>query len=367
MAYFFERSKYDASMKTIKGFNGLRAISVLLVIASHGGWFQALSITNPVIRGILSADVGVQIFFVLSGFLITRLLLKEHKEYGNINIRNFFIRRILRIFPLYFLALSVVPIMESQGKIAVKGCVYEHAYFFLYNFTPQGCELNAYSHFWSLAVEEHFYLIWPLIFLFNKRVAFFLVTLFAIVASIFGLSLWPDLLSAYNSGRWTYPAAAPIAFGCIAAYLVTSERFCHWVSTRLFRIILLVFSVATFIANVFGEPRFIFYLGITCLVLYVYFSQDSHVIKVLEFQPLAYIGQISFGLYVWQGILAGNGSYREYPDYPLPLGEGIALTFLLAPLSYHFFEKPILRLKKYFESSRGTSLPNELGRNKPLA
>ena len=335
-------------MQTIRGLNGLRAISVLLVIASHGMLLDALGVSNPVVRNLMTPNTGVTFFFVLSGFLITLLLLKERELTGAISLRNFYIRRALRIFPLYFLALSVVPVVEYFQFAVVNPCVYWYAYTYLYNFGPQQCDLNAYSHFWSLAVEEHFYLVWPFIFLFFRRWALAIVVLFALVAAFIGLSPWPSLAGAYGSARWTYPAAAPIAFGCIAAYLVYSNAFSFWATRPIPRLAFLAVGVIALVGNAYGQPRALFFTGLTCIVLYVYYSQDSLVVRALEFRPLAYLGQISYGLYVWQGVLAGNGSSRDFEYFPLPLHLGIALTFVVAPLSYHFFEAPILRLKKRF-------------------
>lgn len=335
-------------MKIIKGLNGLRAISVLLVIASHGMLLDAIGVSNSVVRNLMTPNTGVTFFFVLSGFLITLLLLKEREVTGSISLRNFYIRRALRIFPLYFLALSVVPVVEYFQFAVVNPCVYWYAYTYLYNFGPQQCDLNAYSHFWSLAVEEHFYLLWPFIFLFIRRWALAVVVAFALVAAFVGLSPWPALASAYGSARWTYPAAAPIAFGCIAAYMVYSNAFSFWAKRPIPRLAFLAIGVIALVGNAYGQPRALFFTGLTCIVLYVYYSQDSLLVRALEFRPLAYLGQISYGLYVWQGVLAGNGSHRDFAYFPLPLHLGIALTFVVAPLSYHFFEAPILRLKKRF-------------------
>lgn len=335
-------------MKAIKGFNGLRAISVLLVIASHGMLLDALDVSNPIIRKLMTPNTGVTFFFVLSGFLITLLLLKERELTGTVNLKNFYARRSLRIFPLYFLALSVVPVVEYFQFAVVNPCVYWYAYTYLYNFGPQQCDLNAYSHFWSLAVEEHFYLLWPFIFLFFRRGALPIVVAFALVAAFIGLSPWPSLAAAYGSARWTYPAAAPIAFGCVAAYAVCHPAFSSWAARAWVRYLFLAVGVVALVGNAYGQPRALFFTGLTGIVLYVYYSQDSLLVRALELRPLAYLGQISYGLYVWQGVLAGNGSHRDFAYFPLPLHLGIALTFVVAPLSYHFFEAPILRLKKRF-------------------
>lgn len=353
-------------MQTIKGLNGLRAISVLLVIASHGMLLDALGVSNSIIRNVMTPNTGVSFFFVLSGFLITLLLLKERELTGDISLRNFYVRRALRIFPLYFLALSIVPVVEYFQFAVVNPCVYWYAYTYLYNFGPQQCDLNAYSHFWSLAVEEHFYLVWPFVFLLLRRWALAVVVAFALIAAFIGLSPWPTLADAYGSARWTYPAAAPIAFGCIAAYMVSSNAFSIWATRPIPRLAFLAIGVIALVGNAYGQPKALFFTGLTCIVLYVYYSQDSLIVRALEFRPLVYLGQISYGLYVWQGVLAGNGSHRDFAYFPLPLHLGIALTFVVAPLSYHLFEAPILRLKKRFSGMptvTSSTMPMPAARN----
>src|SRR5690606_11975898 len=101
-------------------------------------------------------------------------------------------------------------------------CTYVYAYAYLYNFVPKACAFGPYSHFWSLAVEEHFYLLWPFVVLLGMRVAVLALTLF-VAASLLFAGLFNHYEHTHYINRWTFPAAAPIAFGCLAAYFSESE------------------------------------------------------------------------------------------------------------------------------------------------
>ncbi|HEK0817414.1 TPA: acyltransferase [Pseudomonas aeruginosa] len=137
----------------IKGLDGLRAISVLFVIMSHAEAWQALGITSGAVRSALSAQTGVNIFFVLSGFLITYLLIKEKEATGKIDIISFIKRRALRIFPLYYLAIFFLMYMNYTGRANIPNCSFVYALTYTINFYPKECAYSAMSHFWSLSVE----------------------------------------------------------------------------------------------------------------------------------------------------------------------------------------------------------------------
>lgn len=159
------RNKRQRSMARIQGLDGLRAISVITVIMSHAELWQRFGISSESLTSIFSANLGVRMFFALSGFLITFLLIKEQDQTGRINVRDFWIRRVLRIFPLYFLAITIVLLMGYIGWARIPDCTFAYAYTYTLNFAPNECNFSSVSHLWSLAVEEHFYIVWPVVFL----------------------------------------------------------------------------------------------------------------------------------------------------------------------------------------------------------
>ena len=329
----------------------MRGLSVLFVIMSHGVIWPRIGIHSPGILAVFSAHVGVNVFFALSGFLITMLLIKERSVTGTISLRGFFMRRALRIFPLYLLAITLLLVMDVIGAANIESCAFAFAYSYTLNFAPISCSFSSMSHFWSLAVEEHFYLLWPLIFLLGRRFACVFAVFFAAACVYFAPALqsyFPD----HQVWRWTFPAAAPIAFGCLSAFICNSKKIADLFGSKKSSSILLVAIISGLASPAFYNGELVWLLSLSCLILYIFHNQCSLIVRVLEFRPLALLGVISYGLYVWQGFFTGNGPYRMAEQFPPVLDTGLLLTFFAAPLSFLFFEEPILKLKKRYNWDR---------------
>ncbi len=149
-------------MKYIKGYDSLRAVSILLVLFSHLGLYGLLPENDYIkdrVWSIISGTTGVQIFFTLSGFLITKILISEKNKFGNIHFKNFYIRRFLRLLPpLIFFYTTILFLMSTQQIQATKiGFLY--SIFYAYNFVPKTYYTNELGHTWSLALEEQFHII----------------------------------------------------------------------------------------------------------------------------------------------------------------------------------------------------------------
>jgi peptidoglycan/LPS O-acetylase OafA/YrhL len=339
-------------MNHIRGFDGLRAISVLLVIASHVGIMGILS-AGPAHRffAVFDADFGVRTFFVLSGFLITTLLLKERKETGGTHVPYFMARRALRILPVYAVAVGFVWILSLLGIAYFSDKAFLYSAFFAYNYVPQASAVNYLSHLWSLAIEEQFYLMWPFIFAVlipsRRAIIAFCFLIVAVCWYVLGHPLRPDLSSTYYTGRWTIPAIYPIMIGCTVALLYDEVR-------RFTNVLFLIANVGLIalplVATMTPTATVLHAFGIAGLLAWIVSNQNSMLVNALEFRPLAYIGTISYGLYIWQGILTGNGPYRDVPTWPPNVWIGALLTFIIAPISFHFFEKPILKFGKRFRT-----------------
>lgn len=328
----------------IKGLDGLRAISVLLVIMSHAEGWQALGITSSAVRSALSAQTGVNVFFVLSGFLITYLLIKEMDATGKVDIVAFIKRRALRIFPLYYLAIFFLMYMDYSGKANIPNCSFTYALTYTVNFYPKECAYSAMSHFWSLSVEEHFYLFWPLIFWTGKKTAIITASAAAIACVWLGTSAYPETQRFYLN-RWTFPAMLPILVGCLLAFICTLPWLKSVVANKSTSDILLIPILYGLATPAFINSDVLWLISVSSLVLYIFHNQESALVRILEFKPLATLGIISYGLYVWQGVFTGNGPYRSGGAFPPAVDIGVWLTFIAAPLSYVFFEKPFMNLK----------------------
>jgi peptidoglycan/LPS O-acetylase OafA/YrhL len=349
----------------IKGFDGVRAGAISAVILTHINVHGALYHRGYLSEGLVNSvngSAGVQAFFVLSGFLITHLLIQEQHKTEQVSLRNFYIRRALRILPVYLLVVSAALAMEVMvGKVA-SGQSFLYAYTYTYNFIPEDHYSSVLGHTWSLAVEEHFYLVWPFIFAAaaaRSRPLMVSLLIFVPAALLLHLALatLPSLAERYFLHRWSFFAGINIAFGCIGALLMDREhqpRLLRWLTESYGG--LAVGCLLWFVEALPLLPQHIVFgyvraLGFFVIILWIFRSQQSLVVHFLELPPIKYIGVISYGLYMYQGFYLATSPWRG-PDqmWPPDRWTGLLLLAVTAPLSYHLLEKPILRLKRRYQS-----------------
>lgn len=288
------------------------------------GWaaHAALRLAGPV------AELGVQLFFVISGYIITSLLLREEVRSQGVNVLAFFARRSLRILPPLFAFLAILVALRSAGYIAFADQNLVNSALFTCNTGFTQCDWWV-AHTWSLAVEEQYYLCWPLLFVHlppRLRPAFLTVSI-AVLLAIF---LW--LPPAWHSNF--------ISFACIAtgALYATSGL----VQTALQKIaspFLWVGVVGVLILGPLGPAAKAVEAAIPFLVLYVLFAarEIDWVMAILESRPLQILGASSYSLYLWQQLfLAKPGLYLHAP---LPL----LFLVMATAASVFLVEKPSIR------------------------
>lgn len=340
-------------MKYIKGFDTLRALSIIFVILTHLGLYAVLPDDNFIKKRVwhlISGTTGVRIFFTLSGFLITKILLNELKKYNNINFYNFFARRFIRLLPPLIVFYILVSTLMFLNIIPANHIALVYSIFYAYNFVPRAYYTGELGHTWSLALEEQYYLIWPLIinFIRNKIVLFGIIFLI-LLACIYPNSVYPNSLFTENfkTSRWFIPAVGPIIIGSFFSLLINIEKWEIYFKKNHITIVLGIL--------LFLFPLYSAYLkfsslyqsaGIALILIWISFNQESKLTRLLDNKVLSYIGKISYGLYVYQGLFlttgpAGNIWLQQFP-------QNIILTIVTAILSYHLLEKPTLKLKKRF-------------------
>ncbi len=158
-----------APAQRIPSLDGLRALSIFLVLALHS--LQRLDLTHHVPwfwLGIFNGATGVFIFFVISGYLITSLLLREHEKTGSISLRGFYFRRAMRILPPLYLYVGFLLLLGWAGRLAIYKLDIISSLFFFHDYALS--RMWTLEHFWTLSIEEQFYLIWPLLLLLCLRI-----------------------------------------------------------------------------------------------------------------------------------------------------------------------------------------------------
>ena len=343
-------------MKHIKGYDFLRAVSIILVIVSHLGLYYILPeipfIKNR-IYNIVSGTTGVQIFFTLSGFLITYILINEKEKRGAVAYKNFYIRRFLRLTPPLLLFLITIFILMVLNMLPASKQSLIYAATYLYNFIPNRYYLGELGHTWSLGVEEQFYLLWPFVIgLFSKRKVLMLSVL-VVFLCVFAIWYLPKLewVFDYKHTRWFIPAVAPIIIGSFFAVLNTYKPkiIKQLISGDLICLLLitLLFLSPLYVPGFLLKYSYIFKsIAVSILLLYFFYNQESFILNRLEKSWFTYIGKISYGLYVYQGLFLRTGPGGDLLIQQLPYN--LILTFLIAILSYELMERPILQLKKKF-------------------
>lgn len=375
--------------------DGLRGVAILMVLIGHFYRKSFISeaypgtVTNIVGRIVGMNGFGVELFFVLSGFLITGILLDTRHEEGF--FRKFYMRRILRIFPLYYGALAVVlfivPLIVQFDEGARRIAAHQvWLWTYLVNYPTSGwiwddSQLFSLGHFWSLAVEEHFYLVWPAVVALVSRRG-----LYAVCASLIGVGIACRLLIALLGTdaptffQWTtLQKLDGLVIGALLAAVLRDASFAPLLPTgRGFRwmfgtagVVLLIYvwmprTWQTPAMSVFTELLVAFFFGLLLLqALRLQHPQALH--RLFTTRLLMMFGKYSYGLYVIHGILrpcfervfdpAGYSQRFGLPFFYLLVYWllTISISFVLAYMSYQFFEKRFLALKSHFEYTRRAS------------
>ena len=355
-----------------KNLNGLRFFAAGMVIVSHIEQIKDLRgmkslYKNPLFSSL--GTLGVVMFFVLSGFLITYLLMfeKESSEKQQVSIRNFFIRRILRIWPLYFIVVFIgLLLMPLLGFYEFSPGELQQAYdlkriiplfiFFLPNVILVLFGGLPFLHqTWSIGTEEQFYLAWPFVIQNTKNILRTLTVIVSIYLAVkLGLYLFkakPVIHDVYSI--WASLSVVSLSVGAFCAYIYHrhKERFIKVSSNKLLQVCILVsFVVLIYFVNkipsVIRYDVFSLFFGFLILKLIV-----SERLNFLEFKPFNYLGKISYGLYMWHPIaitiaLSIPFAWKENNIYIYV--SSFVMTILIAGLSYGLIEKRFLTLKKKY-------------------
>jgi peptidoglycan/LPS O-acetylase OafA/YrhL len=341
----------------IPSLDGLRAVSILLVLIGHT--LKGDPMWSSQYEGIrIYASVGVTMFFVISGFLITTLLLKEKASNACVDIRKFYIRRVLRIIPVNFLYIIAVFLLNRPLGLGVETSAFWPAFTYTVNFAAVPVILG---HLWSLSVEEQFYLFWPLIMRFPLS-QIIIVTLAIIV--------YGPVVRVINYFFPTFEVVTLMPFfkyadslmiGCLLA--ISKQVWPHcWVPSLLRNrivkagaVVLILFIPfldrikghhVGYLTTPFG--RTIISFSIAYLIASAITIKDNNTYKLLNHPVMVYIGTLSYSIYIWQQFfLLSQAAY--WPVWARFFPVNVMLVIVVSMASYYWWEKRFLSLKENFK------------------
>ncbi len=354
-----------ASMSRIPSLDGLRALSIFLVMGLHT--IQRFNLSHHVPRlwyAIFDGDTGVFIFFVISGYLITSLLLHEQQKRGSISMGSFYFRRAMRILPPIYLYVAVLLLLAWAGRLVVTKIDVLSALFFFHNYLTSSPTWSL-EHFWTLSVEEQFYFIWPCILYYclrhrpgiAGRMTAAKVAIAVIVVSpvIRVVSFRLPIAYLHHSGMF-HMRADSLMFGCVVALMQGTPLFEHIysIATKIWWlppvVIFLSDCLGARFQNYWELPLGITVTGIAIAFFLLWCVRNPHsaVGRVLNARPIVHIGVLSYSIYVWQTLFLHHNnatvfgpSLRFISTFP---GNWLAIL-VVAEISYYLVEQPSLRLR----------------------
>lgn len=352
----------------IRSFDCLRGYGVISILLIHlpqlGHSSAAAFITNTLLQFSIPY-LFLDIFFAMSGYLITGIILNE-KEKGAFTFKNFYFKRALRIFPVYYLTLFFVCIFISPKGI-IYPAFYLSNFYFIFHQDP-----NPLLHTWTLSVEEHFYLLWPvLLTIFNFKTCRIIIGYIIPGISLLTIALLPFFSTEYFASSFIYSSTITRCLAIsLGSYLAFHKNWLIQLSNKKFLVITFlsillygIYEYAVKIPFLQSVPHYVriailFPLLAVLLLILIYkinFFKESILKKIVLNRVVNYTGKISYGLYLYHYPIfyyfkIGSNQIRVSDNIGLCiLATGMA--FGIASLSFHFIETPIMNYKKKVEFS----------------
>jgi peptidoglycan/LPS O-acetylase OafA/YrhL len=341
------------SARYFGGLDTLRAISVLAVIWTHTTIGHTVTLLNQGHR-------GVDLFFAISGFLVTTLLLREYRRTGAVSMRDFYMRRTLRIFPLYFAVLAMYCVLVfAMLRGTPKAAEFWHNVPAFLTYTSNwlvsvengGKDGVTFYFAWSLATEEQFYLLWPALMVLALRFVPRTALLVIPVTGLLLLQMAGDALKPVSFAGTMLASLAPaILFGVLLAILADDEKTFRglyaFLGRRWVAPVLALLMVAGLAVD---APWRVVSFSMALLVACVCLREDTWLHPLLKCRPLAYIGTISYGIYLMH-MLAANAMRKALgQDFGVDVFlVTIPVVIAMASASFRYFERPLLRYKTRF-------------------
>jgi len=336
----------NANSGRLPSLDGLRAASIALVLLGHLSGTHGFARLNLGVGDY--AHLGVVIFFVISGFLITRLMLSEHARNDRVSLRLFYARRALRLFPASYAFIICISLLWVAGIVHLHARDIWHAVTYTVNYLPgRSWQIG---HLWSLSVEEQFYFIWPCTFvLLRPRRAGWAAAAAIMLGPVARSGAWLLLRGTPYYDLELFPTVADsLAMGCLLAMVSGWLEERSWYrqlfrpaySVGLVALILLInrYEDYTLVA-VFGTS--ILNLGVAILIHRSVFCSHDWIGRILNWKPVAFVGVLSYSLYLWQQPFINRNSGAWINAFP----QNLIFAVAAALCSYFLLEKTFLRLR----------------------
>ncbi|MDQ2832707.1 MAG: acyltransferase [Acidobacteriota bacterium] len=368
------RAPISKSSPRIPSLDGLRAVSIFLVLALHT--LQSYGMTHHVWLiwyGIFDGGTGVLIFFVISGYLITTLLLEEQRKRGSISLRGFYFRRAMRILPPLYTYVGVLLLLGLAGRLVIYKLDILSALFFFHDYALS--RMWTLGHFWSLSIEEQFYLLWPFILIYCLRrfgtreegaqagrhragvVAIAVICLSPVIRVLsFARSSYPFIGDSLHNSYGLHMHADSLMFGCLVALYQGTPQFerVYRAATKIWWLPLAVILFADCInlrlQNLWLLPVGYTLVGASAAIFLLWCVRNPSTLagRILNARFVMHIGVLSYSIYIWQTIFLHEDSASLWGAAHAYVGTfpGSWLAVLgVASLSFYLIEKPSLRLR----------------------
>jgi peptidoglycan/LPS O-acetylase OafA/YrhL len=341
------RSYGFGSQRAIPGLDGLRAVSIAFVLLAHLAGTRGFPGHTAFLEPL--GEFGVRVFFVISGYLITSILLAELNRDGGISLARFYFRRTLRLFPASYFLIASMAVLASFHAVALNRDDMPFALTYTMNyFDGRGWPLG---HLWSLAVEEQFYLMWPLTLrtLGPRRARRFLIAVLAL-GPLFRIAS-PYVGPAFNFLMWS----DALGTGCLLALcredLAAVPAYARLLASRWF----FLAPLAALAANYTPSTKVRWLVSGTLMNFAIAACADwamrnpgSEAGRFLNRPAVAFVGVLSYSLYLWQQVFLDRYSGSAWCAFPV----NIALAVAMSMFSYLAIEAPFLRLRMAIERAR---------------
>ncbi|UFH52512.1 acyltransferase [Spirosoma sp. KNUC1025] len=359
-------------MNRIASLDGIRAVSILMVLLAHAQLsFPHFIAYHPAYDYIANSRLGVKIFFVISGYLITRLLMTEFAKTGQVSLKQFYIRRIFRIFPVFYLYILVVLLLKwyvvpdiftNYSQVGVAALYLWNYKHLLIQNIPTDKGNWFFGHFWSLSMEEQFYLLWPISFIkLSRRTLIISTGLIIALMPFVRLATYQWMPSSRGQvSMMLQTGGDAVLIGCLGALLEKQLLSKQILKSKVVIILaaLFIFVIDLYCSHRFGG-KYSLTIGMSltnvCILILLFWCiyVPSFVSRLLNSKLMIHIGILSYSLYIWQQLFLSHTTHAWVNKFP----QNLVLVMVVAHISYYLIEKPTMSLRHYFSKKQVLTAP----------